>query len=123
MHSCIILKLPFCATPSRRPAGPGARRSVRGVYRIRVRGRDGSRDGSRMLLMPPLLLMLLFGGSAAQGFHQPAAQIADGPTKPTRPAPSPPSASGGPLLPPWPPTYDMQSSTILQPSNADGAWS
>ena len=25
-----------------------------------------------------------------------------------------------PLLPPWPPTYDMQSSTILQPSNADG---
>jgi hypothetical protein len=25
-----------------------------------------------------------------------------------------------PLLPPWPPTYDMQSSTILQPSNTDG---
>eukprot|EP01052_Picozoa_sp_SAG31_P012821 SAG31_NODE_758_length_12292_cov_14.175511_7_plen_62_part_00 len=26
-----------------------------------------------------------------------------------------------PLMPPWPATYDMQSSTILQPSNADGA--
>jgi hypothetical protein len=31
------------------------------------------------------------------------------------------SPASKPLLPPWPPTYDMQSSTILQPSNADGA--
>ena len=29
-------------------------------------------------------------------------------------------AGAPPLLPPWPPTYDMQSSTILQPSNPDG---
>ena len=26
-----------------------------------------------------------------------------------------------PLTPPWPATYDMQSSTVLQPSNVNGA--
>ena len=32
----------------------------------------------------------------------------------------PPPLMNKQLLPPWPPTYDMQSSTILQPSNPDG---